>query len=460
MLDRVKDALTDDQALPASLDEERSPRRSRGATIARGALQAVVMLGILAGSGLLMQRLIDSRPEPRGRPAFSAALPVDAVVADISTQQPMVRLYGEVVAGKTVELRTAVSGEVLEISPKLAAGRSVDDGDVLFRIDQFDYETALAEAEASLAQQRAAIVENRARITAEREQLVAAEEQLSFALSDAERAQSLRANGTLTQRQVDDRNLIVSQRRQAVTQRSNNLAIEEARLQGQLATQRRLELGVERARRNLAETTVIAPFAGTIRTTTIEVGRIVSANDIAVSMYDGEALDVAFTLSDAQYGRIATDADPLIGRNVDVAWTVGTQTYEYTAEVDRLGADIASDRGGVTVFARLDPSSAEIDIRPGAFVELIVPDRTYEEAVRLPDTALYGASRVYVIADGRLESRDVTVVGFDENDVILSSGVSNGERVLTTRLAEVDEGLQVTVPSLDGDRAPGRAANR
>ena len=420
-------------------------------TVLRVVIQLVLMAGVLVGSTIAMNRLIAATPERGGRPDFTAALPVDAVITSLSDQSPVIALYGEVQAGRSLDLRPAVGGEVVSVDPGLVVGLAVEAGQTLFEIDRFDYETALAEAEANLAQQRAAIVENRARILSEREQLAASEEQLVFAEEDLQRAEALRANGTLTEKQVDDRRLVVSQRRQAVTQRRNNLAIEEARLEGQLATERRLVLGVERARRNLADTVVVAPFSGVVRAANVETGRIVAPNDVVVSMYDGETLDVAFTLTDAQYGRIATDADPLIGREVDVIWTIGNTAYDYRGVVQRIGADIASERGGVTVFARLLPDDQPVDLRPGAFVELRVPDRSYSNAARIPDTALYGASTVYVIAEGQLERRDIEVAGFDGSDVIVARGLDGGERVLTTRLASIEEGLTVSVPALDGD---------
>lgn len=437
---------------PQIAGDDTAPARRPGggvATALRATVQAALMVAVLVGSYLAMERLIAAAPERTARPQPDVSVPVEAVVVAAGDERPNVSLYGEVAAARAVDIRPPLSGEVIVIHPDLSAGRRIEAGATLFEIDPFDLEVALAEARANLAQTEATIAENEARLVSERAQLEGARDQLDLARSDLARAEQLRGNGTLTAKQVEDRELIVSQREQAVSQRVNNIAIEEARLDQQRAIRTRLELGVRRAERNLGDTAVRAPFSGVVRSSTVETGRIVAANDVAVAMYDDSALDVRFTLTDAQYGRIATDADPLIGRDVTLVWTVGNLDYTYTATVNGIGADIASARGGVDVFARIDVTDGPVQLRPGAFVAVTVPDRLYEDAVRLPETALYDAGTMYVIADGRLEHRTVEVAAFDGADVIVTGGLTAGEQVMTTRLSNVEDGLKVSVPSAE-----------
>lgn len=432
----------------------REPRRGGVLVAVRAIIQVALMLAILAGSYFVMERMIAAAPERTARPQPEISVPVEAMVAVVGDQRPLVSLFGEVTAGRALDVRPPVSGEVVEVNPALSAGNRVDAGELLFSIDPFDVEFALSEARSNLAQTEATIAEIEARLASERAQLSIARDQLELARSDLARAERLSANGTLTARQVEDRTLVVSQREQSVSQRVNNIAIEQARLEQQRAVRTRQDLGVRRAERNLGDTAVRAPFAGVIRSSTVESGRIVAANDVAVAMYDDTALDVRFTLTDAQYGRIATDTDPLIGRDVSLVWTVGNLDYAYTARVDRIGADIAADRGGVDVYARIEVSDAPVQLRPGAFVAVSVPDRLYQNAVRLPETALHGADAMYVIEDGRLARRSVEVVAFEGDDVIVAAGLTDGEQVLTTRLSNVEDGLSVTVPGAEPDTPP------
>jgi RND family efflux transporter MFP subunit len=454
---RVRDDATGDA--PETVRTQRSPGRS----VARAVFQVALMFAILAGSAWGMNKLLDARPERVGRPQFTAAIPIEAVTAAPAVERPRIHLFGQIEAARSVELRPAVAGEVMSVSPSLRAGSRVEKGEMLFTIDRFNYEGQLTEARANLAQTEAAIAQARARIAAEQEQLAFADSQLQLAKADLARARQLAESGALTTKQVEDRELIVSQREQATSTRRNNLLIEQANLEQQLATRARLDWGVRQAERNLENTVVVAPFSGVVSSSTVEVGRIVSANDVAVALYDDTALEARFTLTDAQYGRVAIDDDPLIGRRVDLIWAVGGIDYEYRAEVVRIGAEVASARGGVDVFARLTDSDAEVQIRPGAFVEVSLPDRRYENGYRLPETAIYDGSAVYVIKDGSLARRDVRVAAYDGPDVIVTEGLSPGETVMTTRLSRIENGLKVVLPgreggSGEGERPPGRPA--
>ncbi len=423
-------------------------RFSRGGRVV---LQTILMLAVLGASYGVMNRLIDTQPERAARNFRPTAYTVESVIVDARSNRPQLRLFGEVQAARSVELRPLVNGEIVAVNPSLNAGSTVAQGDVLIEIDPFNYRGALAEARANLAQARATLVETEARITAERDQLTAAEMQLTLAESDLRRAESLVSSGTLTEKQVEDRRLIVSQREQAVSQRRNNQLIEEARREQQIANLDSLTWKVQQAERNLENTVLKSPFTGVVNATTAEVGRYVSSSDVVASIYDKEALEVRFTLTDAQYGRISVDADPLIGREIDVVWVVGLSSYRYTGRIDRIAAEIASTRGGVEVVARLDPASSEVQLRPGAFVEIDVPDRLYAESFRVPETALYDGSVVFVIEDGQLARREVEVAAFDGEDVIIVSGLSPGDAVMTTHLTQADNGVRVRGP-LSGER--------
>ncbi len=455
MLKTVEKSTRDPLAEVAS-EQAPGTQRSMLVTSIRAIVQIALMVGVIAGAVIAMNQLIAAKPERSGRPQFEVVLPVEAAPVQLSDQRPMVRLFGEIAAARSVDIRTSVAGEVVSVNPELSAGSFVEVGEELFAIDRFDFETALADAVANLAQTDATIVENNANIASEKAQLAFAENQLELARSDLERATQLRQRGALTQKQVDDRQLVVSQRDQAVDQRRNNIAIAEARLAQQMAARQRLELVLQRAERDLSNTVVTAPFSGVVRSSSVEIGRIVSASDVTVSMYDQDALDVRFTLTDAQYGRIATDSDPLIGREVDLVWTVGGINYDYTGQVTRIGADIASERGGVDVFARLaDNEALPVQLRPGAFVEVSVPDRWYTNAARVPETAIFNSDTVYQIVDGQLRAKNVVVAAYDGADAIISQGLASGDQILATRISEIEDGLKVRIVDANGQAEEG-----
>ncbi|MGI9354509.1 MAG: efflux RND transporter periplasmic adaptor subunit [Rhizobiaceae bacterium] len=413
------------------------------AASALAVLQAVLMIAILAGSYWVAKRMIADKPEPRKRPAFQAVYTVETVKPVAQDRQPVFTAYGQTIAARSVELRSLVSGEIVAVNPKLRAGGQVATGEKLVEIDTFDYRAALAEAQANLDEAKARIAENEAQITLERSKLGSAREQLELAQTDLERAASLRKRNAVTQQQVEARKLVVSQREQALAVSRDTITVQEARLQQMKASVTRLEWGVDKAQRNLESTVLTAPFQGIVRSSTAEIGRAITANDVVVSMYEAGSLEVTFTLTDAQYGRLQTSDTGLTGRKVELAWIVGGKEYIFLAAIDRIGAEITSNRGGVEVIARLGDITNGVTLRPGAFVEVRVPDVVFKNTYTIPDTAIYGTDTVYALVDGKLVEKPVTIVAFEGEQALISSGLKPGDEILTTRITEVSAGLNV-----------------
>lgn len=438
------------------------------AALAGHVLAQIAFMAVVLGAGLLVTwMLFKTRPEVPSRPVFPTVYTVETVTAATGDHQPSILLYGEIVAARSVDLRSLVSGEVVWVSPKVKAGGRVAGGEPLLRIDPFTYEGALREANANAAEARARLVEARARLRQEEAKLVRSREQLELASADLARIEQLRVSGTATQKQVDDRRLTVSQREQAVEQGEIAIETERARILQLEANLDRLDWRVEQARRDLANTELSAPFAGTVRSSQAEAGKLVTANDIVVSLYENDNLEARFVLSDERYGRITGDGTAIAGRPVEVLWSAGGAQYGYTGNVDRIGAEITSASGGIEVFASLDKGEGGAALRPGAFVTVELPDHLFAGHFRLPSSVLHGGDTVYVVVDGKLEKRRAMIAAYDGEDVILAPGIegglAEGDEVLVTRITEIGEGLNVRrqgdpLPAAPGGNRPAEGA--
>jgi len=413
--------------------------------LARLAAQAVLPAFVLLVAWMVTNALVGGDPEGGGPPPERAetVYAVTAEDAAVGENRATLRAFGEVMAAESAELRVASPGEVVDVAPDLAVGERVEEGTALVTIDPFAYEGALREARAQLAEARARLDEADARIAMEESAFARLEEQLGIAQRDLARAEELTRSGNITDRGVDDRRLVVSQRRQQADARRYTLQAEKARRAQMKASVDRLEWAVERAERALEDTVLTAPFDGIVREENAAVGRLLAANDVAVSLIRADALDVRFVLSDERYGRLLAGGS-LIGAPVEVTWRIGDVPLTYDATIRRVAADIERETGGVAVYARLDmPEEEGVVPRPGAFVEAAVPGRLHDRSVRLPATALHEDHVFVIAADERLERRDVSVLVVDGEDVIVRGPLSPGDAVVTTRLAEVGEGIRV-----------------
>ena len=429
----------------ANKTDEKPRSLSRWQLAFRLMAKTILPLVVLAAGAAAYAALKATKPEVPVRSAQERTWPILAVKATFDNYRPELLLYGETLSGRKVELRALVAGEVISRGKNLREGAEVSAEEVLLQIDPFDFEGALDEAKATLRERKARLKEIEANIALQKSGLERAREQFEIAERDLDRALQLVGKGSVSKQLADERRLVVSQRQQTVEQFVNNIAIQEAKASQEKAAIARAEWGIRKAQRDYLDTVLKAPFDAYVNDVSAEVGRMVGINDKVATLLDKNWIDVRFTLSDRQYGRIVANEETVDGRSIKVVWRVGDQPIEYDATIERVGAEILSESGGVNVYARIRDPTKPIAIRSGAFVEVRVPDREYQNVARLPASAVFNGDTVYVIEKGRLVSRKVEVVGAAGSDLLVSGDLAPGEQVMKTRLSVAGPGIKVHV---------------
>ena len=334
--------------------------------------------------------------------------PITAIPAEHRDIQPEINLFGVVVAGRRSELRALVSGVIVEVGENFREGGIAKKGELLVAIDPFDFEMNLTE-------QRWLLQEAEARL-----------EQLR---RDHARAKDLYKEKNVSQEFLDNAELSVTQQDAIVGQRT---------------------VGIRRAEHELMESRLIAPYDGVISNVNANLGNSVSNNgDKIAEIVDTSELEVRFSLSNAQYGRLLENNESTVGRSVSVTWEVGNKKFEFDAEIRRVGGEIVSTTGGVDVYAVIDTGNEQSNLRPGAFVAVSLPDMRYRNVLEAPDMALYGEDLVYIAEGDRLSERRIQIYGYSGTNVLFRSAgdppIKDGDLIVTTQLREGGTGVKVAV---------------
>ncbi|ETA51037.1 efflux RND transporter periplasmic adaptor subunit [Ponticoccus alexandrii] len=400
-------------------------------------------LGLLVYAGVLVRDAVQHAmsQEPRMPNARERVFTVNIVEARPETLRPILQAFGEVQSRRTLELRAATSGALLDLAPDFVEGGQVVAGQLLARIDPAGAQLALDRAESDLLDARAEQREAERAIVLARDELTAAEEQVALRAQALERAQGLLDRRVGTAATVEDAELALSSARQSVLTRRQAVATAEARIDQAATALRRGEISVAEAQRALDDTEVRAAFAGTLSDVTVVAGRLVSANEQLAQLVDPQALEVAFRVSTQQYARLLSDTGRVQEMPVTATLDVFGTNLAATGHVSRDGAAVGEGQTGRLLFATLD---APRGFKPGDFVTVAIEEPEVREVIRLPATALNAANQVLVLGEGaRLEAMTVQLVRRQGDAVLVRSAALEGRQVVAERTPLLGAGIRV-----------------
>ena len=387
-------------------------------------LQVVLACVIVAlGVGVVVLFKLN-RPEPARQENETHGLLVKTQRVTAGTHTVHLSAQGQVTAAHRVVLFPQVAGKITWVSDDLMPGGYVAKNARLLRLDGRDYQLAL--------QSRSADV-NRASLELQleqRRQSVAQREWESFEGSETTGAPSSSEDGrsfALRQPQVETAEVVVDAARSAVQQ----------------------------ARLNLQRTTVSAPFNAMVLTEAVDVGQYVAPGaQLATLVGTDEAwVQVSVpveSLSTIQVPAI-DDAPDTRGAEVRVSFEVGGKNVERTGYVLRLLPDLDPSGGMARILVSIpDPFALEredgvthrMPMLLGSYVsvDIAVPD--LQNVVEVPRLAVQEGNRAYVMnAKDELEVRELRVVWGTDETVLVDQGLSDGERVITSRVPSPVEGL-------------------
>ena len=186
----------------------------------------------------------------------------------------------------------------------------------------------------------------------------------------------------------------------------------------------------------LNRTRIVAPIAGTVLTRRAEVGQIANPGGEALfRIASGGEIEMRGQLAEQDLAQVK------VGDAASVHLTGLPQAFE--GRVRLLGAiiDPQTRLGEIRITLKPDPA-----LRPGAFARGTV---AVNEALRpvVPQTAVLtdtGGSYVYLVnAQSHAERRAVRVADTSDQGVVISSGLTGSERVVTTAAGFLRDGEEV-----------------
>ncbi len=398
----------------------------------------LVASAILVGATGLSVFMVSQRPEPERVPPPSQIPFVITAPAQAGEGAIPVFGAGTVRPRAEIDIAAEVSGKVVWVDPAFQSGGRVREGQVLFRIDDVDYRSAVEKARANVALQRVEALKAR------EEAQVARKQYEQFKQRQAESGGASEASPlALWQPQLE---------------------AAEAALARDGATLAETEL-------NLARTSVKAPFSGVVRSESVDVGQFVAAGRGVARLYASDAVEVVVPLSDREAALVPGLWDLRAGDgNREVAVLVvadyGGQRYGWDGYVDRVEGALDEQTRTLDLIVRVpapygsgapkagdredgdaDPGAGGPPLLVGKFVDVelegIAPDAWFR--IRRP--ALRPDNEVWVVRDDRVTIVPVTVLQRADDEVYVTGALEPGDAAVVGGLQVGTDGMEVRTAS-------------
>ncbi len=394
-----------------------------------------------------------------------AAEPVKAIV--VTTAKAVTREVpadfeesGSFVADEISDIAPPVAGRV--IATPVDVGARVKAGQVICELDHRDAELKLQQARAILQEATAGVRQARSRIgltngafdanlvpevAAAQANFRSAQAQAKLATADSQRYASLVATGDVSKSaaekartQQETAEAQANAARQQYEAAANNARWNFEGVQTTTASLDSVKAQLAQAEKGLADTTIRAPFDGFITARPVAAGEyvglgakiatIVRIASLRLELQTPEQRASQAHLGDAVVAHVAAFPDrDFLGRVSAINAAVDPASRVFILEARFDNPDAALKPGMFAIAKVRQPGGM-----PGVFVPkvAVVRDKTTD------------SNQVFVVQDGKVRLRVVSVGDQSGDSVRILSGIADGDVVATSNRTELFDGAQVT----------------
>ncbi|WP_034912827.1 MULTISPECIES: efflux RND transporter periplasmic adaptor subunit [Erwinia] len=375
-------------------------------------LAAVLML-----SGSLALTGCDNKEAPKG--GQQQAPEVGVVTLKSAPLKITTDLPGRTSSYRIAEVRPQVSGIILKRN--FIEGSDVKAGQSLYQIDPATYQAAYDSAKGDLAQAQA---------------------NAQIAAVTVKRYKPLLGTKYISQQDYD----------QAIATQSQTAAAAQG-----------AKANVETARINLAYTKVTSPISGRIGKSSVTEGALVQSaqTDALATVQQLDPIYVDVTQSSEDFMRLRNELKSGKLQQVDGKAQVKLllQDGSEHAQSGTLEfSDVTVDETTGSITLRAVFPNPDHALLPGMFVRARLEEGINPNALLVPQQAVTRtptgqATAMVVGADNKVEARTLTADQAIGDKWLVTSGLKEGEKVITTGIMRAKPGAQVTPQEVSADEA-------
>jgi len=379
-------------------------------------IKIIIPIIVLTVGVAVMYTLSQKRSEPKKEVRKDPGILVQTIDAKKQDRQLIVKGTGTVKASQEVSIVPQVSGLITYISPQLVVGGLFKKDDTLFKVEAIDYVLGLEKAKAARAKAEydLATIEGRARV----------------ARSEWQR---------LNQDTNTEPNPLVLYGPQTANAKASLASAQAAVDQAQLALDR---------------TELKAPFNSRVKSENIDIGQYVkSGSSIAVlAGTDSVEIAVPLTSENLHWLNIPLHSKTLNGPDAVVSVTNSGPDIEWQGHVLRSTGEVNPKSRMMDIIIEVRDSyrlsNPKNTGRPaltiGTFVDVQLKGKKLKDVFVIPRTTYRDDSTVWLIDnEGKLRIQKVVPVRIEKDEVIISTGLTDGDQIIVTNISGAANGMKL-----------------
>ena len=383
----------------------------------------ILVMGVLAFIGF------SSLKKPPEEKAEVDNTPIVAVESIVVAPMPLfVSSYGIVKPKYETLLVAQVTGEIVELSDVFVRGGFVKKGQLLARIDPNDYHAALIDAQANIASARAAL-----------------------------------------EKEVAQGKVAEQEWKQITDTSPTELSLRKPQLAQELARVKSAKAAVLRAERNLQRTEIKAPYDAMIDNRMIGLGSFVSAGTQIGKLLGTAIAEIRLPVADNQLQFLIDQGH---FAKVKLAGTYAGKNVEWLANITR-NEGVIDDKSRMTYLVAeiqdpyllkgnnteksvtgYDEFSQAIPLRFGSYVKAEILGIEIPNASILPRHLVMGNKVALLRDDSTLHYATIGIVRQQGENVMVSSGLVDGDSLIVSALDSPVDGMKLTVISDTQEQQP------
>jgi membrane fusion protein, multidrug efflux system len=357
--------------------------------------------------------------------------PVTVAQAQARDIPIQVRQIGSVEPVAVIAVKAQISGELNQVFFK--EGQDIKKGDQLFEIDPRPYQQAVDQAQAALQKDIALVAQAEANLARDRAQAANAKQQ-------AKRYDQLATEGVISKDQNDTYQTTSQVSDEAV--RADQAAINSA--QASVVADRS---AIETAKLNLSYCYIRSPIDGRAGSLLLQAGNLVKANDTTALVNINQLQPVYVTFSAPE--QLLPEIRRYNAEHTLAVRGTGVANGAVTATGQLTFIDNTVDSTTGTIKLKATFPNDDHALWPGQFITVVMTLRTLDHATVVPSEAIQSGQKgqfAFVVKqDQTVESRLVTVGQTVDNQIVVESGISPGETVVTDGQLRLFPGARIRV---------------